>query len=267
MMGGAEEAKGEGVAGPGLAGAGAMGAGDEAEIAHLAAARFCLYFLCSMGLLSFAICWIFLAGLPDMAVAERLGFLLPYAILLAAYGLGRLPLWGRIPLAAAYGIPCAISIMAMFGAKENNLWDYRVNWREIAADIQREDERPRAVIFDSRHFGALGWYYLRPGADSFFEVRAESEAGRLASLPRNAAVARSAAVYYIRSARDTSPGQEVARLEESLEAALGSPVSIGHRVSDRPAFHRLKELFRRGSGVPTLPYKITILKYHPGNNN
>jgi hypothetical protein len=247
---------------------GAMGAAgrdvsvEEAEARSIRAARFCLYYLLFMGAGSFLMIWIFLRGLPDLSVSERVGFLLPYAAMLAAWSVERRPWWLRAAAGALYVVPVAYSLLLMYKSTENNLWDYRVPWREIAREVQTAPERPRAVIFDSRHFGALGWYYLKPHAERFYEVRAEDEAGGLATLPGR--VADCGAVFYVRATRDTSPGGQVAALEEALTARLGMPCVSIRMVFDRPAFQRIKEWFRRGSGVETFTNKLTIRRYCPG---
>lgn len=242
----------------------ARGAAEEAEAVEarqFRAARFCLYYLLSMGAGSFLLIWIFLRGLPDLSVSERVGFLLPFAAMLAAWSVERRPWWLRAAAGALYVLPVAYSMLLMYRSTENNLWDYRIPWREIAREVQLAPERPRAVVFDSRHFGALGWYYLKPHAERFYEVRAEDEGGGLPTLPGR--VADCGTVFYVRATRDTSPGGQVAALEEALTARLGAPCMSIRMVFDRPAFARIKEWFRRGSGVETFTNKLTIRRYCP----
>jgi len=229
------------------------------------AAGYCLYLVIVMGGATFLILSVFLGGLPVLAVSERLGFLLPYVVALAAFGVDHWNRWIRWATAVVYLIPVFFSLSNLYTAKETNVWDQRIPWDRVVQEVRNAPEQPTVVLFDNYHFGSLGWYYLRPVTGEFTEVFSkEGEPERpVESLAAGAAEA--GRVFLVRSTRDVSPDEKVSSLEDALTARFGVPFSTLRLAFDSPGLRKLKERFRHGTGVETFPAKVTVREYCPSN--
>lgn len=224
-------------------------------------ARFLLIQAALTGLVSFLILRIFAPLHPILSYAERLGFLLPVILVFPALALARM---GRIPrtaFLAAY-LPGVLFSLFCLGANRANLqWEYRIPWEQIRARTLSEGE-PCVLVIDDWSLGSRGWYYFRDaGPVRVLEIRALQREGRLESEAARLA-SQNTPVFFLRSARDSSPGKFVARFGEILAATMREEIA-GRYVEDSPAMERFKQKMRRGQGGVTYPHKILLLRYTP----
>lgn len=206
-----------------------------------------------------AVMWIFLPGHPDLSMPERISYLIPLAVLLAGRGLAGLKATARRVVLCLYAIPVVVSLWHLGRWDTNNSWDYVIPWRRIAADITSGTEG-RVAVVAGYHHGPLCWYYLKPRADDFLEVRSEYEEGEAGSLADRAGLG-SGTIHYFRATRESTPDGVGEAVAADLERLYGPPLERHQYVFDSPGLKRIKSLLRRGTGVETLDGKVELLRY------
>lgn len=211
------------------------------------------------GVLGYLMVVVFLPTLPVLDVADRLAYVLPLVLPVVALGWLAWPPWLRAISGVVYGGALAFSLVNMVAHRENVHWQFLIPWEEITEEISDRGESV-AVVADSWHLGSRGWYYLASTGDEFIELRPVAAAGSVEAEARRLHE-NHRAVAFVRSARDTSPDGQTTALSAALTALYGAPCVEHRYVDDSPAMRRLKELFRRGSGVETLSGKVTLEIY------
>jgi hypothetical protein len=220
----------------------------------------CAIMLC----VGFLILRIFVPGHPILSYAERLVFVLPFMLSIAAYGAARLRFRPRMVMISVYMVIIAFSLFNMITLRENNQWEYLIPWREIRAHIQEDRQDSIAVVVDNWHMGSRGWYYLQQEAEELAELRWLAEDGALDEIAESLS-RKYDSVYFVRSIRDSSPDDQVNQFGAKMESITGRPCAEWRYVTDSHAMLRLKKLLRRGSATETYTEKVALVKYCPRN--